>query len=338
MDWQQILEAVPYWPFVTVIIVLCVVFIFRKELGKQIGKLQLLEFDTETRRLRLLFGEEVKNAKARAQAVEREVADSRILPVADRATDFAKQSGRDIVLQSCSALKQAVYDACLANNVPLTPTTRINEALHRLREAKVMNPDLEGVINLLNKLGAEVANYKKFRPTESDALQYKDVAHDVIDWIMLNLIARTTTKEPTVSEAPLRRPTVVGDYFPKPQPGRPAAVLDGIGGVAQAKRFPIDKEYFRIGRDSDNDLSISGDQFVSGHHASLRYQTGSLLLGDDGSRNGTFLNEKRVTGSVVIVHRCDQIRVGNAIFRVSEAPPSHAVNKDKHPKQSEFVG
>jgi FHA domain len=64
-------------------------------------------------------------------------------------------------------------------------------------------------------------------------------------------------------------------------------------GWCEPSSFPIEKEYFRVGRDADNELRISGDEFVSGHYASFRYQAGSLFLSDDGSRNGTFSTKRK---------------------------------------------
>jgi hypothetical protein len=341
MNMQEILQTIASsWPLVTLALAFAGAIIFRKELGKLIGELREFEFDPRNRKFRLVFGQEVKNIKARAKGVEREVALSRTLPAAERVTDFTKQSGRDVVLESWGALKQIVYDASMANKIPLTPTTGIQEAVRRLVEANVVTPELNGIINLLNKLGEQLANNTKLRPAANDAREYKAVIYDVVDWMMLNVLSRPETKEAKPSVVTPRLATIVSDYFPQPQPGRPAAVLDGVGGVARAKRVPIDKEHFRIGRNSDNDLVISGDEFVSGHHAHLRYQKGSLFLADEGSRNGTFLNDKRVTGTAFIVRRGDHIRIGNAVFQVSGAPASqtpNTPNKDKDDKRS-FVG
>jgi hypothetical protein len=329
MNTQEVLQTIASsWPLITLILAVLAAIIFHKELRELIGKLTQFEFDPRNRKFRLVFGEGVKNAKARAKGVEREVASSRTLPAAERVTDFARQSARDIVLESWGALKQIVYDACMAKKIPLTPTTRIPEAVRRLVEANVVKPELDDIIDLLNKLGEQLANDTRLRPTQNDARGYKEVAYDVVDWMMLNVLSGRVTEESKPSVATPRLATiVVSDYFPQTQPGRPAAVLDGIGGVARAKRVPIDKEHFRIGRNSDNDLVISGDEFISAHHAHLRYQKGSLFLGDESSRNGTFLNDKRVTGTALIVRRGDHIRIGNAVFQVSEALPSQGASE-----------
>jgi len=336
MTAQDLLEIVGSWPIMVLVLVLVLAVLFKKELGELVGKLKHFEFDSRNRKFKLVFADEVKNAKAQAKDVEREIAASRTLPVAERAADFAKQSARDIVLEAWGALKQSVYDACLAAGLALTPITGIREAVRRLGEANLLKAELDDIINQLNRLGEQLAHDIKLRPSEDAARQYKEVAYDLADWMMMHIISRPVAREPKPEPTPNRRPTVVSDFFPPPQPGRPTAVLDGIGGMVRAKQFPIEKEHFRIGRDADNDVRISGDEFVSGHHASFRYQGGSLLLSDDGSRNGTFLNETRVTGTTV--RRGDQVRIGSAVFRVSGAAASPTENKKVDDKQSGFVG
>lgn len=182
---------------------------------------------------------------------------------------------------------------------------------------------------------AELIGRAKHKTTLSKGVEI-DSANEVSN---ANAQAVDIEREVAASGMPLsppRRATVVSDFFPQPQTGQPAAIFDGIGGVVRGKRFPIEKAHVRIGRDSDNDVAILGDEFVSAHHASLHYQGGSLLLSDDGSRNGTFLNEKRVTGTAV--RRGDRIRIGNAVFQVSESPSSQMEKKPMGKEQSEVVG
>ena len=66
-----------------------------------------------------------------------------------------------------------------------------------------------------------------------------------------------------------------------------------------------------IGRSPDNDLSIP-DPEVSRRHSLIVQQGSTYLISDAGSTNGTFVNEKRVTGSMAL-HHGDVIRLGDAI-------------------------
>jgi cytochrome P450 / NADPH-cytochrome P450 reductase len=92
----------------------------------------------------------------------------------------------------------------------------------------------------------------------------------------------------------------------------------------------------RIGRAPDNDLVVP-DPGVSQYHAELRHEAGGYRIVDLDSRNGTFVNEQRVTAA--IVSEGDLVGVGASTFRlvghelqefsypgvhVEEAPPPAA--------------
>lgn len=65
--------------------------------------------------------------------------------------------------------------------------------------------------------------------------------------------------------------------------------------------FPLaGKNYWTIGRGRDNDFAI-GDHCISRNHAILQStETGDFLLIDLGSRNGTFVNDRRVSIPVAL--------------------------------------
>jgi pSer/pThr/pTyr-binding forkhead associated (FHA) protein len=267
------------------------------------------------------FGQRVKRVKARAKGIADTVAASRAMPAPKRMNDPGKQPTRDIVLAAWGALQQIVYDACSSSNLPLTPATRIPEAVRRLGEARAINADIAYLLNVLYNLGQELADDTGLRPLEDDARTYEELADLAVDWMMINILSRGKEAEATpVVEPKPRRKTAVGGHFPPPQLGYPVAVLVGIGGPVRGQRFSIEKEYFRIGSNADNDLRITGDAYVSGSHAALRYEQGSLFLADQGSRNGSFLNDRRVTGTPVVVRQGDHLRLGESVFQVAEQP------------------
>lgn len=70
----------------------------------------------------------------------------------------------------------------------------------------------------------------------------------------------------------------------------------------------MDRMKLTIGRSSRNDICI-GDPFASRLHAELRQESDHILLVDNGSANGTFLNGQRVTGAVRL-EVGDLIRIG----------------------------
>lgn len=71
----------------------------------------------------------------------------------------------------------------------------------------------------------------------------------------------------------------------------------------------------RIGRDPGNGLRLSHDT-VSRLHAELSRQDNLWILRDLGSTNGTTVNGRRVTGSVV-VHDGDMVGFGRMSFRLT---------------------
>jgi|RhiMetdeSRZDD1v2_1073273.scaffolds.fasta_scaffold05819_10 FHA domain-containing protein len=281
------------------------------------------------------FGQQIQKAKAQAKGIVQTVAASRPMPAPNLVRDPGKQSARDLVLAAWGAMQQIVYDACTASKMPLTPATRIPEAVRRLGNANIINADVAYLLNVLYDLGQTLANDPGLRPQEDDARGYKELADVVVDWMMLSILTPRNVEKPPQDEASKpRRQTVVGGHFPQPRPGYPIALLVGVGGPVQGQRFVMAQERYRIGSTADNDLRITGDAYVSAHHASLRYEKGSLFLADQGSTNGSFLNEKPVTRVPVMVRRGDRIRLGASVLQVAEAP----TELDPGPRERTRVG
>src|ERR1041384_3984590 len=70
----------------------------------------------------------------------------------------------------------------------------------------------------------------------------------------------------------------------------------------------LDKTKLTIGRSSRNDICIS-DPFASRLHAEIKRENDQVMLVDNGSANGTFVNGKRVTGAIRL-EVGDLIRIG----------------------------
>ncbi len=114
-----------------------------------------------------------------------------------------------------------------------------------------------------------------------------------------------------------RQTVVIGQYFPVPGSGHPAAILRGVAGPVNGRQYAVEKEIFTIGAGAGNDLPISEDAYVSGKHAYLRYEQGSLFIFDSASRNGTFVNDGTVPESGLVLHPGDNIKVGSSAFEVA---------------------
>jgi len=71
----------------------------------------------------------------------------------------------------------------------------------------------------------------------------------------------------------------------------------------------LKKERVSVGRSEDNDLALP-DPFSSGHHALILPKDGGFALRDNGSKNGTFLNGKKIQGEADL-KKGDEILVGS---------------------------
>jgi pSer/pThr/pTyr-binding forkhead associated (FHA) protein len=68
-----------------------------------------------------------------------------------------------------------------------------------------------------------------------------------------------------------------------------------------------------IGRDPDNTIVITDDEYISGHHAIVSIADGYVVVDDLGSRNGTYLNATRLTQRHT-VHPGDRIQIGYTLL------------------------
>lgn len=239
--------------------------------------------------------------------------------VARAAGRDADLSGRDIVLESWGGLKQIVFDAAAAHDIPLSPATRIPDTVDRLLDAAMLTHDHARAIKLLYDLGKKVSE-STAKVSRTDARIYQELVAGRIDWITFNVISpKPAPPAQTSSPPPPRRRTQVGGYFPEPAQGRPVVIMSGIAGPLQGRQFAIEKDTFHIGADPDNDLVITGDSYVSGRHASLRYENGSLVLADQHSHNGTFLNGNRLRDVSLAVKVGDRVKIGNSTLEIVPA-------------------
>ena len=132
-------------------------------------------------------------------------------------------------------------------------------------------------------------------------------------------VVRSETPPPVVVTElppPRRETVIIGRYSPPPTSGRPAVLLRGISGPAAGREHVVEREVFSIGADADSDLSIAEDEYVSGEHAYLRYEHGSLIIYDKASRNGTFVNDSRVPENGTVLQPGDRVKLGLSTFSV----------------------
>ncbi len=100
--------------------------------------------------------------------------------------------------------------------------------------------------------------------------------------------------------------------------GKPELVVESSGIMASELRFPInDGSSTRLGRSSKSDIVLESDDYVSGEHARITRHGGLLYVEDNGSTNGTYVNENKTVGATPL-REGDSVRVGSTTFRFVE--------------------
>ena len=79
------------------------------------------------------------------------------------------------------------------------------------------------------------------------------------------------------------------------------------------KRFVLDQGPLRIGRGADNTIILEGDS-VSRRHAHLERRNSRWYAVDDGSTNGTYVNEEQIPHERLLNNN-DRIKVGPTILK-----------------------
>lgn len=67
-----------------------------------------------------------------------------------------------------------------------------------------------------------------------------------------------------------------------------------------------------IGRGQDNDITIN-DSSVSRHHATIIQSSSGIVVNDNGSSNGTFINGNRIQGECALSNN-DILKLGSALI------------------------
>ncbi len=71
-----------------------------------------------------------------------------------------------------------------------------------------------------------------------------------------------------------------------------------------------------IGRNPGNDMTIAGDNSISGHHATILFKKGRFYLKDEMAANGSFINDEEIeVGQPHEVQDGDTLRFGNSVFK-----------------------
>ena len=104
------------------------------------------------------------------------------------------------------------------------------------------------------------------------------------------------------------------------EPGVAASVYGGVGtrltameGPYAGQSFQLGAPVLTIGRDPGRDISLTADTTISRNHGHVSNENGQHVLYDDGSSNGTFVNNVRV--QVQTLAPGDVVQLGASKFR-----------------------
>ncbi len=100
------------------------------------------------------------------------------------------------------------------------------------------------------------------------------------------------------------------------RPTRPCLVV--IAGKELGQRIDLDDSDVIIGRAETSRLFINSD-LVSRHHATIALIAGRYVLKDEGSTNGTFVNDHRLTEPQTLADG-DTVKIGRTVLKYTESP------------------
>jgi chromosome segregation ATPase len=239
-----------------------------------------LELENEEAGRRL--DEEVRKIRLELEAAEEALAESRTLNE-QLTSDLLESTERRRALETQLAEADAVRDRDIRE---------LSQQVAQLRqqlddyERKIGNKDAA-----INALLTELAH--KPESAEDDAAA-DDVVHRLAD----------------------RKPQIGDERGGHPEKDRVTRLL--IGSIeGQELRFPLFKDKLTIGRTVHNDIQLKA-QYVSRRHAVVVTEDDRTRIVDWGSKNGIFVNGKRV--SEIMLKNGDRVTVGTAEFRFEERP------------------
>jgi len=123
-----------------------------------------------------------------------------------------------------------------------------------------------------------------------------------------------------VREAPAQGGHAATPFYFAPRPQEtptamlfPGAYLEVLTGEEAGNRLPLAPGDNRVGRGPGNHLRLA-DRTVSNQHAIIRVTPGQVLLFDDSSTNGTFVNGQRVLQPRPLAPG-DRITVGQTVLQ-----------------------
>ena len=158
-----------------------------------------------------------------------------------------------------------------------------------------------------------------------DQQQKLDTKSEAINCLLSELAKKTqqieaiSEIEDVIHEIDDRMSERIEDHAPVEKDRVTRVLIGSIGD--QELRFPLFKDRLTIGRTEQNDIQLKAS-FISRRHAVVVTEGRSTRVIDWGSKNGVFVNSKRVTEH--FLKNGDVVTIGTAEFRYEERPKRDA--------------
>jgi hypothetical protein len=140
----------------------------------------------------------------------------------------------------------------------------------------------------------------------------------VLLYLFIWRIVRTSGRDLHLpQESFILRPAVAGGGS-VPQVGNAGRLVVVHSKVLDVgEEFDLDSRPLTVGRGTQNDVSIDGDEFASARHVRIEPRRDGVWVSDIGSTNGTYVNGVRIDRPRKLVQG-DVVRVGETELRFEE--------------------
>jgi pSer/pThr/pTyr-binding forkhead associated (FHA) protein len=140
------------------------------------------------------------------------------------------------------------------------------------------------------------------------------IAFLVLLYLFIWRIVRTAGRDLRLpQESFILRPALAGGAIGQSiNPGRLVVVQSQVLKVGE--EFGLDATPLTVGRGTQNDVSIDGDEFASARHVRVEPRRDGVWVSDVGSTNGTYVNGVRIDRPRKLVQG-DVVRVGETELR-----------------------
>jgi pSer/pThr/pTyr-binding forkhead associated (FHA) protein len=139
----------------------------------------------------------------------------------------------------------------------------------------------------------------------------------VLLYLFIWRIVRTAARDLRLpQESFILRPALAGGAIGQAiNSGRLVVVHSQV--LAVGEEFGLDSSPLTVGRGTQNDVSIDGDEFASARHVRVEPRRDGVWVSDVGSTNGTYVNGVRIDRPRKLVQG-DVVRVGETELRFEQ--------------------